>query len=146
MITKKCVTCKKEFQSIRNNALYCSNYCRVKACRLKLSKSRNKKSLPSNETIKKIKKYTKEKPANFQEPLVLLNEVISKLDQILITQNKIVLQRDQYLVPSQACNLLSINRSTFDRFAQVGIFKIYRLGKGKVYVKRSEIDQLFVAQ
>lgn len=104
-----------------------------------------KKSLSSHVAIKKNKKPIKERPANFHEPLVLLNEVISKLDQILISQNSIAMRAEQYLVPSQACNLLSINRSTFDRFVQDGIFKIYRLGKGKVYVKRSEIDQLFVA-
>jgi len=146
MNTKKCPVCNKIFTARNGNAIYCSNTCRMRFVR------RNLRLVPIEDS-RSMKIRTKFSQL-LQQPLEslcdnhhkLLKDILVKLDQIIASQSDIPQQQEQYLVPSQACTLLSINRSTFDRFVHEGIFKVYRLGKGKVYVKRSEINQLFVSQ
>lgn len=50
----------------------------------------------------------------------------------------------ELLTPKEVCEWLKINRDTFQRYADKGLFTLTQLdGKGsKVYVKRSEIDKL----
>ena len=82
-------------------------------------------------------------PRDIERHFNLLIDIISRLDLLIKNQKMRNDRKEQYLVPTQVCELLSINRSTFERYVDSGIFRIYRLGKGKIYCKRSEIDTLF---
>ena len=143
MITKTCPTCGENFQANRSNAVYCSTRCKSMARKHKDSEGHLIKPSAEPEQDPESMESLAENDEQIFNQIQLLNEIISRLDQVLTIQNRSLQREEQYLVPAQACKLLSINRSTFDRFVHEGIFKIYRLGKAKVYVKRSEIDQLF---
>lgn len=143
MTTKKCVKCNREFEAKQQRALYCSRKCKNDSRGYRGKKEKpgiRKPKIDQNQsTTSRMKKVQ-------PDQLNLVNDILARLDQIIAAQRTIMTQTEQYLVPSKVCSLLSINRSTFDRFTREGIFRIYRLGKGKVYVKRSEIDQLFQVQ
>lgn len=143
MTTKKCVKCNREFEAKQQRALYCSRKCKNDS-----RGYRGKKEIPGIQKPLSDQNQSDKAGMKIIQPdqLILFNDLLSRLDQIIAAQRTIMTQAEQYLVPSKVCSLLSINRSTFDRFTREGIFRIYRLGKGKVYVKRSEIDQLFQAQ
>lgn len=145
MFTKECAQCGKQFQAKRETARYCSFYCSSKFQREKQKQKNPEAQAPSKQDspVWRSKSVVGD-TLGHQEQMHLLADIVTKLERIMTVQDKMIRDTEQYMVPSQACKLLSINRSTFDRFVRKGIFRIYRLGKGKVYVKRSEIDQLFL--
>jgi len=76
----------------------------------------------------------------------LLSEVLRVL---LLVDDRLKGQEEVYLSPVQACEMLSISKSTFDRYVRDGVLKKYFLRgtesktKKKVYVKRSDVLSLF---
>lgn len=132
METRKCKQCQCEFEVRTEGHTFCSNNCRSKYHNSK--KNKRRVTLSSNRKLKK---------GDYVLGSDLTTQLISTLDRIKNLLESESAKKDEYLIPKQVCQLLSFNRSTFERYVENGIFKLYRLGKGKVYVKRSEIDDLF---
>ena len=87
------------------------------------------KNIPKDDTIS-LKEYKELKS------IVLdIREMVSKLvDQSV----------QELLTPKEVCEILKIGRSTYQRYADAGIFKQIQIGNNnsRVYVKRLEIERL----
>jgi hypothetical protein len=76
----------------------------------------------------------------------LLSEVLMRLIEL---NDRLKGQEEVYLSPVQACEILSISKSTFDRYVRDGVLKTYFLRglesktKKKLYVKKSDVLDLF---
>jgi len=93
----------------------------------------------------------KESPFNYSQVTNEAGLLAEVLGRLLELNDRLKSQEEVYLTPVQACELLSISKSTFDRYIRDGVLKKYFLRgtgsktKKKVYVKRSDVLDLFQA-
>ncbi|MCD8173779.1 MAG: helix-turn-helix domain-containing protein [Alistipes sp.] len=78
-------------------------------------------------------------PREFNEIKGLLVEIRDTLRVLADAAQK------ELLTPAEVCKLLKIGRTTYQRYVDKGLFEQVRIDKGsngKVYVKRSKIQEL----
>lgn len=138
--TKVCEFCGKTFQSSRSDAKFCSANCRTKFSKMKKR---------GQEGDQVISDQVKERPSRYSRVTNeegLFSEVLIRLIEL---NDRLKSQEEVYLSPGQVCEMLSISKSTFDRYIRDGVLKKYFLRgtgsktKKKVYVKRSDVLSLF---
>lgn len=138
--TKLCQFCGTSFQSSRSDAKFCSANCRTKF-------SKRKKGGQVFDQVSSDQ--VKERPSRYSQvtnEAGLLSEVLRHLIEL---NDRLKSQEEVYLSPGQVCEMLSISKSTFDRYIRDGILKSYYIRglesktKKKVYVKRSDVLDLF---
>lgn len=139
----ECIVCKKSFTSQVKHAKYCCSRCRERA------KYRKKSGLPvgdnqqlSKPQSKKVNHFSSME-IHFTEIHHLLALINYKLEVLGNPQPTITPGTEVYNTPDQVMNILSIKRTTLDRYTKDGILRLYRVGSRKVYYKRSDIDKLF---
>ena len=71
---------------------------------------------------------------------LLLEEVVLSIQEI---NKNIVINTKPYLTPKEVCSFLSFSRKSFDRLVNDGTIPIHRIGKGRIYVRRADIDLIF---
>ena len=134
---KTCEFCGKSFQSSRSDARFCSANCRTKF-------SKRKKRGPV--TGDQVTRVPVQDFSQFVKEEGLLSEVLIRLIEL---NDRLKGQEEVYLSPVQACEILSISKSTFDRYVRDGVLKTYFLRglesktKKKLYVKKSDVLDLF---
>jgi len=138
--SKTCQFCGKSFLSSRSDALFCSANCRTKFSK------RKKGGQVVNQVTSDQAKESPFKYSQVTNEAGLFSEVLRRLIEL---NDRLKSQEEVYLSPGQVCDLLSISKSTFDRYVSDGILKKYFLRgtgsktKKKVYVKRSDVLDLF---
>lgn len=139
---KTCLFCGTSFQASRSDAKFCSANCRTK-----YSKRKARGQVSDGDQV--ISDQVKESPSRYSQTTNeagLLSEVLRVLH---LVDDRLKSQEEVYLSPVQACDLLSISKSTFDRYVRDGILKKYFLRgtgsktKKKIYVKKSDVLSLF---
>lgn len=141
---RKCLNCGKVIPyTMRSDAVYCSKECRND---YGVMLKRNDRLRAKKEVQEVVKEGgQKEKLSGISEALSynLLKSIDKQLEAI---SKQLKIQsglNEKYLTPSQVLEVLSIKRTTFERFLKDGILKVYRLTGRKIYCKKSDIDKLF---
>mgnify|MGYP006175906265 CR=1 FL=1 len=128
-ITKICNFCNQEFQAQKRTTKFCGLDCARRAYKHTLENAKNK-DLDGQEAIKQAVVKTN-----------ILLESINKTIKDMTRQ--LDLHTKTYLTPMEVCSFLKFSRKSFDRLVKSGTLKTHRLGAGKLYVKRSDIDHYF---
>jgi len=71
---------------------------------------------------------------------LLLEEIAASIKSI---ETEIHLSLRPYLTVKEVGNLLNMSRTSIYRLTESGKLPLYTLGNRKVYIKRSDIDNLF---
>lgn len=139
--TKVCEHCGQSFKATRSDARFCSAICRTNTAKGKPRPEAMGGTPPKVLRMDEVGIT----PSDF-------SEILKRLDRIIELGEVQAASREQYLTARQVMELLSVNRTTIDRYVKDGILKPYRLSgadgadgqfRGKVYYKRSDIDALF---
>ncbi|MBD8389639.1 helix-turn-helix domain-containing protein [Dysgonomonas sp. BGC7] len=79
-------------------------------------------------------------------PIREWNEAKSRLASIELKLDKILVERQKdLLTPVEVCEILKINRNTYQRYVKEGIIEQKKIGSGansKAYVKRGYLERL----
>ena len=148
---KVCQVCGTSFKSSRSDARFCSANCRTKFSKAKKRGQVTGDQVSSDQVTgdRKTSDQVKERPGRYSQTTNeagLLSEVLRVL---LLVDERLKGQEEVYLSPGQVCEMLSISKSTFDRYIRDGVLKAYYLRglesktKKKVYVRRSDVLDLF---
>lgn len=128
---KICNYCKTEFTAYTRATKYCSHKCNQRAY----------KQAKKEEKDERFDDVEVTKRANIQTN-ILLEEVLKEIKNI---NNNILLSSKPYLTPNEVCQLLNIGRATYNRLVIDKTFHPYQIGKRRVYIKRTDIDKLFIS-
>jgi len=146
--SKTCLFCGTSFQSLRSDAKFCSANCRTKFSKAK-KRGRVPAPAPAPGQVVNLERKTffpGQKYSDATDLEGLFSEVLLRVSEL---NDRLKGQEEVYLLPVQACELLSISKSTFDRYVRDGILKTYFLRglesktKKKLYVKKSDVLDLF---
>jgi len=138
---KTCQFCGTSFQASRSDARFCSANCRTK-----YSKRKTRGQVSEGVQVKTVAREGVQVYSQTTNEAGLLSEVLRHLIEL---NDRLKGQEEVYLSPVQVCEMLSISKSTFDRYVRDGVLKAYYLRglesktKKKVYVKRSDVLDLF---
>lgn len=134
---KTCEFCGKSFLSSRSDARFCSAVCRTSA-----NKKLKRGERSDVATVGRVQavRSSPSTPNILQEVLRVLHLVEDRMS---------VTQEETYLTPGQVCEMLSISKTTFDRYVRDGLLKTFYLRgresktKKKIYVRKSDVVSLF---
>jgi len=129
--TRICNFCHKEFSAQTRSTKYCSHKCNQRAYKL------NKR--------KEVKSQTEQADlieGSIVKTSLLLEEMVEVLQDL---KTNMLASSKPFLTPKEVCLLLSFSRNTFDRLVGKGTIPVHRLGGRRVYVRRIDLEALFLS-
>ncbi|MCB0536232.1 MAG: helix-turn-helix domain-containing protein [Bacteroidetes bacterium] len=126
---KICLYCHNEFVAQKRTTKYCSHKCNQRAYKQSKRESTHQQ-VSEKELVKSSAIKTN----------LLLEEIAASIKSI---ETEIHLSLRPYLTVKEVGNLLNMSRTSIYRLTESGKLPLYTLGNRKVYIKRSDIDNLF---